>query len=559
MHRVGLWRVWVLVLALSACASIGGAPVDELGELATMGSSRPLREPMNPIRGTTRVLVLALDGVGRDELLLALREERLASLSAMMGGGAGGAEHTFAHGYLAPDVVSILPSATTPAWVSIFTGEPPARTGVLGNEWFVREERKFYAPVPVTVSRRSHALKMYTDELMSDLLRVPTVYEGLPVRVHVSLHPVFRGADLLTVPEIGTFGDLFRETVKSAAGGGPEGNPTVYRETDESAVRSLAEAVEEFGLPDLQVAYLPGTDLYTHVVADPLAAQQRYLAEVVDPAIARILDLYRARGALDSTYVLLVSDHGHTPVMADDRHSLWLGGDDEPTAAIEQAGFRLRPPTLSSDPEDYQAVVAYQGGMAYVYLADRSTCEDPGQQCDWQRPPRLQEDVLAVARALYRASATGEGVPALRGTLDLVLARDPRPTGEDALPFQVFDGERLVPVAEYLRRNPRPELIGLERRLRGLAAGPYGHRAGDVLLLSRFGMDRPLDERFYFAGPYQSEHGSAHPQDSRVPLLLIHPRRSGAQLRELVRGALGAEPSQLDVAPLLRALLRPER
>jgi hypothetical protein len=50
------------------------------------------------------------------------------------------------------------------------------------------------------------------------------------------------------------------------------------------------------------------------------------------------------------------------------------------------------------DQQDYQTTVAYQGAFAYVYLADRSTCPREGDRCDWSRPPRLEEDVLPVAR-----------------------------------------------------------------------------------------------------------------------------------------------------------------
>lgn len=540
-------------ILLAGCSSLGGAPLGEVGELATMGSTRPLREPLRPIRGETRVLVLALDGVGADELEEAIEEGRLPTLAALLGPERG-AEGVHAHGYAVPGVLSVLPSATTPAWASVFTGAPPARTGIPGNEWFVREERRFYAPVPVSVSRRSHAVRLFTDELLSDLLQAPTVYERLGVRSHVSLHPVFRGADLLTLPNVGTLGDLFGEIAEGVVAGGGAQSPDVFRETDESSIRSIARAVEDSGLPDLQVAYFPGIDLFTHQAEDPLASQQRYLAEVVDPAVAQLLELYRERGALDDLWVVVVADHGHTPVLPTDRNSLGVDGDDEPAAVLRGAGYRVRAPALGSDQGRYQAVLAYQGAMAYVYLADRGTCPAEGDACDWSRPPRLEQDVLPAARAFWEASRTGARVPALRGTLDLVLARGTGPAGE-ARPFQVFDGERLVPVDEYLRRNPRPDLLALRPRLEALAVGPYGNRAGDLLLLARSGMDAPIGERFYFSGPERSEHGSAHAQDSRVPLLVARPGGSGAEVRERVRAAVGTNPTQLDVAPLLEALL----
>jgi hypothetical protein len=195
--------------------------------------------------------------------------------------------------------------------------------------------------------------------------------------------------------------------------------------------------------------------------------------------------------------------------------------------------------------------------MAYVYLADRSTCPQPGSRCDWRRAPRLEEDVLPVAHAFFEANRTGALIPELRGTLDLIFAREPRPPGEDALPFQIWDGERLVPIGEYLAANPRPELLELESRMEGLAAGPYGHRAGDVLLLSRSGGERQIEERYYFSDRYRSWHGSPSGQDSRIPLVVARPGSSGAELRERFRLAVGDNPSQLDITPLILHLLSP--
>ena len=41
-----------------------------------------------------------------------------------------------------------------------------------------------------------------------------------------------------------------------------------------------------------------------------------------------------------------------------------------------KAGFRVPQASLflPNTDNDYQAVIAYQGFMAYIYLADRSTC-----------------------------------------------------------------------------------------------------------------------------------------------------------------------------------------
>ncbi len=553
--KLGIAATVAVLLAVSALLFLrsAGAPPEELAALLGQGGERMLREPMRAAGGGPRVLVFALDGVGDHELREAIAAGGAPRMATLLGARSAD-ESLHDHGYAVPGVLSILPSTTLAAWSSIFTGEPAGRTGVPGNEWFAREEMRFYAPAPVTVSEVEHALEVYTDDLMGRALRVPTVYERAGVRSYVSLSQIHRGADLLTTPDARLLGELIVATAQEI-GSGEEVGSDPYAKLDGSAVRSLLESIREHGLADLQVVYFPGVDLFTHAAESPIPDQLTYLREVIDPAVGAILDAYEAREALDETYVIFVSDHGHTPVIADDRHALGTGGGGEPPDILELAGFRPRLFELNPAAEDFQAVLAYQGAIAYVYLADRSTCPAAGTRCDWIRAPRLEEDVLPVVRAFDAANRTGAGVPQLRGTLDLIFAREPRPPGEDALPFRVWDGERLVDIGAFLAANPRPDLLELEERLAGLATGPYGHRAGDVLLLARSGTERPIEERFYFSDQYRSWHGSPTGQDSRIPLIVARRGSTGVELRERVRELVGERPTQLSVTPLILGLL----
>jgi arylsulfatase A-like enzyme len=550
--RGGLHRLTALaVIGLGGCGIMGDPAVEEAVEMASMGGQRPLREPLRPLRGGTRVLVFAMDGVGWDDLAAALRDGTMPNLAALLGRDLG--DGAYESAYLTR-MLTVLPSATTPAWATVFTGQPPAMTGVPGNEWFDRSSMRYYAPVPITVDSRAHAAKLYGDELMSDLLRSETLYERTDVRTHIAFHPVFRGADLLTLPTVTAFGDLAGAIAGGLVTRGSVQTAKVFEETDLTNVKNMIDALGDEGVPDLQVVYFPGIDLQTHREEDPIAGQQRYLARVTDRAIGEVLEAYREMGVLDSTYVLFVSDHGHIARINDDLHSLHVGDAAEPPAVLAETGFRLRPDSLEPERTDFQAAVAFQGGLGYVYLADRSTCPEPGSRCDWSRAPRMEEDVLPVARAFHRAGREPGRAGGLHGALDLVLARATGTAG-DAPPFRVFDGERLVPLGEYLAANPRPDLVDLERRLDWLAVGPYGHLAGDVLLIARSSPDLPVEQRYYFGPPYWSEHGSPHMQDSSVPLILAHPGRPGAELRGLLERHMDAAPTQLGVAGLILALL----
>jgi hypothetical protein len=555
MSKKGI--IWIIIVLLIAGGAFylwkSNTPVGELVEMAADNGDRKLRDEIRPAQGGTRLLVFAFDGVGADELEKAIESGRASRIAKLLGTKEGGG--LFKNGYSIQNALSILPSTTMAAWGSIYTGKPPAETGVPGNEWFVREEMKFYAPAPVSVSENKHTLKMLNDGLVGNSLKVPTIFEMLNRRAYVSLAPVYRGADIFTTPEME---DLLE--VSMAVARGVVGDETVsqesYKEIDEESVERLIENINKNGSADVQVVYFPGIDLYSHIADYPLEDQEKYFQKVLDRSIGSILDIYEKKGILNETYIMFIADHGHTPVLNDDRHALSSEGGHEPPDLLKKLGWRVRPFEIEPLADDYQATVAYQGAIAYVYLADRSTCPDAGQKCDWKRAPRLKEDVLPLAEAFFKANQTGEGVPELKGTLDLIFAREPKPIGENALPFKIFDGKNLVPIGEFLKKNPRPDLLNLEERMNGLSAGPFGHRAGDILLLSKSGFEQPIEERYYFSAPYHSWHGSPTKQDSHVPIIIAKKGTSGREIQAMVNEVVGQNPSQLDIVPIIQRLFK---
>jgi hypothetical protein len=325
----------------------------------------------------------------------------------------------------------------------------------------------------------------------------------------------------------------------------------------------LADAMKELekeAAPHVITLYLTGTDHFAHSSElGPDVARRSYLKEVVDPALVRLKDALERHDALASRYVVVTSDHGHTAVIHDERHALSTDEDDDPPAVLRAAGFRLRPFELKvTEPADFQSVLAYGGAMAYVYLADRSSCMAPGTPCDWNKPPRFQEDVLHVAEAFHQANATGKGAPGLRGTLDFILTRRPRPFAEDDLPFDVYLGDgKLAALGDYLASHPRETYVAFESRLKDLAVGRYGERAGDLLLLAHSGDVERAEDRYYFAALYHSWHGSPSRRDSEVPFILAHPGQSSAELGARTLRAFGDQPRQQDIAKLLLELITP--
>jgi hypothetical protein len=194
--------------------------------------------------------------------------------------------------------------------------------------------------------------------------------------------------------------------------------------------------------------------------------------------------------------------------------------------------------------------------MAYIYLADRSTCPKPGDRCQWNKPPRYQQDVLPLVRAFAHENLTGHPIPRLKGTLDLIFTRIPAAPGQNAAPYEIWDHGRLVPIREYLKRHPRPDLFELERRMDWLSAGPYGNRAGDILLLAR--ATGAITDRYAFgAEHFYSWHGSPDWTDSNVTFVLAQEGGSGTRMRDIVQRESDDQPYEKDITPIVRSLFKP--
>jgi Type I phosphodiesterase / nucleotide pyrophosphatase len=543
-----------LILALAASCSLVAKTVVTQGE-------RPLRpKPIAPAapKPGPRVIVFCLDGAGYDQLMEAIRSGKAPHIANLLGKEKGGG--VFEHGFSAPRVVNVLPSSTIADWSATFTGKPPALNGVPGDEWFDRGQKRFYAPIPISVTDTSDFSSMLNDDLIGRQLKVPTLYERLRRRSYVSMLMVYRGATLFTTVSSTAFAGLVGDLVEGTLTG-ETALGSISTTLDLDSTTKLLDAINEHGVPRLQIVYFPGIDLFTHASPHPLKSQVGYIEDYTDKAVGDVLAAYQKLGVLPYTYAIFIADHGHTPVMDDDRHRLGPDDPGSPFAVLQTAGFRLRKASLSLTPDeqDYQAVLASQGFMAYVYLANRSTCPNKGDVCDWNKPPRFRADLMQAARAIYLDNQSGSPVPQAKGTIDLIFARKPVSPGRAATPFEVFDGRRLVPIDAYLKRHPRRDLVDLKQRMEWLGDGPYGYLAGDIVLLANASTAVPVQKRYYFStATHYSWHGSANLDDSHIPLILASPEIPGESLRRIVRdvgGSDGGPFSQMELTPLVLALL----
>ncbi len=537
-----------LVVSIAACTPIGRLILHRGTE-----QLKPVVAPPPP--QAPHVLIFALDGVGYDQFTEATQPGASPNVDALLGKPSG-EQGVFAHGYSIPNAVSVLPSTTIDAWTATFTGAPPAVNGITGNEWFQRETATFYAPAPVSLPKLGgQTIQVYSEDLIGKQIKTRTLFEMVNGPSYVSLNGVYRGASIFTSVDVSAFSVLATSYLEDDIGDDLEDERNAYAKLDLESIPLIINAIEKNGVPKVQVVYFPGIDLYTHIAENPLHDQVGYFKSVINPSIGQVIDEYRKQGALDHTFIVFISDHGHTPVLKDEKHALGAKPTGRAAHVLTRLGFRLRPLKVDTSSEDYTAALAYQGAMAYVYLANRALCPE-GTKCDWSKPPRFKQDVMAVARAFYLASKDGARAHGLKGAIDLIFAREPRPTGTSTLPYEIFDGHKLVPIQQYLKVHPRPDLIQLERRMRWLSAGPWGNHAGDVLLLSKSGLNRPIEDRYYFSRPYNSWHGSPSLQDSHITFAIANAKSSGAALKDVIAQIGDSEPSQLDLTPLVLKLLK---
>lgn len=506
-----------------------------------------------------KLLVLAIDGIDRHLLYEMLENGDLPELARLLGGNGSG----FPNAYFQRSLVSALPSSTAVSWATMVSGRDPADHGVIGNEYFMRDTGVFAAPVPVTISNAEPVFKIYTDGYANDLLEVPTVYQRMRerdpgVRIWVGMHQFYAGADRLILTDrtamLNVFNSLFQEHALSHLGG--EESLSLFRELDYEVVENMNEILEGEPAADVITIYMPGLDHYAHITdRDPDMSRAEYLKKAIEPMMKRLRESLDEADALGDRYVMLTSDHGHTRVVHDDRHSLSIDGDGEPAQVLEQAGFTVRPFKLEVDDDTFfDSALAYQGAMAYVYVADRSTCADGTTPCDWSAPART-EDIQALAEAYWRNDRDGHLVPEMQDTLDMVLVRTRASDANDGDIFEVYVGDAETQrLADYLDAHPHPEYVAMPERMQELTHGPYGDRAGDVILVAHNGNREHADERFYFAALYHSWHGSPSHRDSDIPLVLAHPDRSSTELEALVGEVFGNSNNQRHIADLMLRL-----
>src|ERR1700730_16627607 len=252
-----------LALAATGAAIFTLASCTPATKLLFSGGEKQVKQHLRPVEPGPYVLVFGFDGAGYDQLMEAIRSGNAPNLHEMLGKKVDDTG-VYTHAYSAPNALTILPSTTVAAWSSIFTGATPPYTGVTGNEWFVREEMRFYAPAPVSVDETDDTYAAVTDDLVGKSLKTPSLFQQAGVKSAVSLNEVYRGADYYTTVDPLSMVSIMGDFVKGAVGV-EDDKKNIYVKLDQDSVPKMLDSIEDHGMPKLQVCYFPGIDLYTHV------------------------------------------------------------------------------------------------------------------------------------------------------------------------------------------------------------------------------------------------------------------------------------------------------
>ena len=485
-------------------------------------------------RPPARLLILDIDGLRQDVFHRALEEGRVPHLAHLLGGA--GADFG-----LHLDPLSPAPSITFAAQTTIFTGLHPARHGIAGNEFFDRfglhsaGKPRFYAFDVGDALAVDDAVEVFTGAvgLVGKTLdaELPTFYEMAAAHGLTSLvayHMLARGATHWIRPNLI---DIARFT----KGGGLMGMSAEHYDTH--MLDELIQHLHATGLPDVVTAYFMGLDHYSHQHGP--GAQPDYLERVVDPQVGRLVGELESHGGLSNLLAVAVSDHGQIGVIPDDRHSQRLGFpfDREMGYVFDALGLDVH--DYPGEGPNCNALVACNGGLAYVYLRRR--------QSGWGDPPAFEEDVQRVAAAFWRANQTGAYDPDLQDALAMVLVRDCEHAGWQAA-YQAFTPQGLAPVGDYLAAHAEIETAEAVARLERLA----GPMTGDLLLVSNYAGG------FYFGGVNTGIHGGLHPQDSRAVLSFGWQSATAEQLSTLRHAAqavnVGSPSTLADLVPVLKSI-----
>jgi hypothetical protein len=441
-----------------------------------------------------RCLLLLVDGLRPDVAEARLAAGELPHLEAMLE--AGGRTRA----------ITVFPSTTSVAYLPFLTGCTPGRCNVPSIRWLDRRAYggRWWREREAVRSYCGYQAPRLDDDIASD---VRTVFELVPESLGI-FTPVARGLSAERDPS----------RRERQFWGGLAHYAQWHQPSDDAVARHLLRAVE--GPSRFVFAQFPAVDGYSHQT-DPDAEPVRRALKKVDAVVGQVRARLEARGELESTLILLVSDHGAAEVHTHLDLADWFRGQGVPT---------LSHPVLW-EREPRAAVMVAGNGSAMVYAR-------PGQPRAerWPVERLRQPDAFGIERdvvaTLLRepavglvAAETAEGgvwVSDARGAARLRLK------GEGgrltAMAYEPITGDplgcggaRRGPARDWLEASwdaDYPDAV--YHLLDQFRAG----RTGDLVVIAREGFDF---RRRYEVPEHKAGHGSLVRSHMQTPVWSSEP------------------------------------
>ena len=534
-----------------ACASVGtSAPSLPSGEIH--------RQPID------HVVVIAIDGLKQDTLFSYLRKpdsQRPGGLYDLFGVRSDGPGMVLTKGVAVQDAVTVFPSFTYPSWTSMFTGVYPGAHGITGNNLFFRDRgiARYYTEYHLDAIRAQLEKNFFSDDINPN---IKTLHEYVAEAGGQSLviHNMVTRGGLARKPDFDTLWSYQRNRSHAVD------ENSLWETVSSLQLSAKGSGASSSSLPSVITLYFSGLDHIEHLsregggrgVEEARLAYVAHLDNLLakffagDQAIFRnhftnpIADSVQAdpiawpglanSPAWSRTMVVLVSDHGHTPVRWVDA----FGIEDLKLIFKEltdEGGkvYNLEDPSLVNDTflskvralwgfvEEGQVsgqsnvVVTLNGGTLGMHLKP-----DGGT---WKQRPDYVKEVKPVLEYVLLTLHENEYAP--EAVLHLTGGR------YVVIPF-LFDeaGIQLLPPQE-VEESPlnTPAYPMAVERLRGLASTISGdpQSAPDIVLLA----DR--SKQLTYANKqdwrvieglktdnhrhFHSDHGHLKTAESAVPLL----------------------------------------
>jgi Type I phosphodiesterase / nucleotide pyrophosphatase len=442
----------------------------------------------------SRCLLLLVDGLRPDVAEARLAVGELPHLEAMLE--AGGRTRA----------ITVFPSTTSVAYLPFLTGCTPGHCNIPSIRWLDREAYggRWWREREAVRSYCGYQAPRLDDDIAPD---VRTIFELVPDSIGI-FTPVARG---LTP-------DRDPSRRERQFWGALAHYAQWHQPSDDAVARHLLRAVD--GPARFVFAQFPAVDGYSHQT-DPDAEPVRRALRKVDAVVGRVRARLKARGELESTLILVVSDHGAASVHTHLDLADWFRAQGVPT---------LSHPILWQRAPRAAVMVAGNGSaMVYARPGESRAARWPIERLRRPETFGVEGDLVA---ALLREPAVGlvaaetadggvwvssaEGAARLRltGNGDTITAMAYEPLTGDPLEC---GGARRGSARDWLEASWDAEYPdGVYHLLDQFRTG----RTGDLLVIAREGFDF---RRRYEVPEHLAGHGSLVRSHMQTPVWSSEP------------------------------------